>query len=59
MYIRSIVVVSPMDYGSVDVILMFAECQRRSCVNVTIEDDEVLETTEFFSITLERTPAWT
>ena len=39
-----------------DVILSFAECQRKSCVNVTIEDDEVLETTEFFSITLERPP---
>ena len=24
-------------------------------MNVTIEDDEVLETTEFFSITMERT----
>ena len=36
---------------------MFAACQRRSCVNVTIVDDEVLEmVVESFNVTLERTP---
>ena len=44
-----------MDYGSVDTTLTFAPCQRRSCVNVSIMDDDVLEFTESFSITLERT----
>ena len=44
-----------MDYGSVNVTLTFAECQNRSCVDVLIEDDDVLELTESFSVTLERT----
>ena len=44
-----------MDYGSVNVTLTFAECQRRSCVNVSIVDDDAIELTESFSITLERT----
>ena len=37
---------------------MFAACQRRSCFNVTIVDDEVLEReVESFTVTLERTPS--
>ena len=36
---------------------MFAACQRSSCVNVTIVDDEVLEmVVESFNVTLQRTP---
>ena len=35
--------------------LTFDPCQRRSCVDVLIEDDDVCEPTESFSITLERT----
>ena len=38
-------------------ILMFEACQRRSCVTVTIVDDEVLENVESFNVTLERTPS--
>ena len=48
--------VDPMDYISVSTILMFEACQRRSCVTVTIVDDEVLENVESFNVTLERTP---
>ena len=44
-----------MDYDGISVILLFAACQRRSCVNVTIIDDEMLENTESFNFTLERT----
>ena len=46
-----------MDYIGLSTILMFEACQRRRCVNVTIVDDEVLETViESFTVTLERTP---
>ena len=48
--------VTPMDYLGVSTILMFEECDRRRCVNVTIVDDKVLEMTESFTVTLERTP---
>ena len=47
--------VSPMDYTAVSLtILMFGACERRRCVNVTIENDVVLEDTESFDVTLER-----
>ena len=35
---------------------MFGACDRRHCVNVSIVDDDVLEMTESFTVTLERTP---
>ena len=44
-----------MDYVDFHTTLTFAPCQMRSCVNVSIVDDDVLELTESFSITLERT----
>ena len=37
-------------------ILMFEACERQRCVNVTIVDDDILEMTESFHVTLERTP---
>ena len=43
-----------MDYLDLSTILMFGACQRRSCV--TIVDDDILEMTESFDVTLERTP---
>ena len=52
----SLSIESPMDYVDFHTTLTFAPCQRRSCVNVSIVDDDVLELTESFSITLERTP---
>ena len=45
-----------MDYLDLSTILMFGACQRRSCVTVTIVDDDILEMTESFDVTLERTP---
>ena len=46
---------SPMDYGAaVDTIVQFNECERRSCINITIVDDEVPENTEYFNLNLER-----
>ena len=33
---------------------MFDACERRSCVNVSIVDDLVLENTESFFVSLER-----
>ena len=46
---------SPMDYGAaVDTIVQFNECERRSCINIPIVDDEVLENSEFFHLILER-----
>ena len=45
-----------MDYGSLNVTLMFAACETRRCMNVTIVDDGVQEPEENFFYTLERTP---
>ena len=48
--------VAPMDYGALSTILMFAGCQNRNCVNISIEDDAVVENAELFNVTLKRTP---
>ena len=46
---------SPMDYGTaVKTVVQFDECERRSCINIPIVDDEVPENTEYFNLTLER-----
>ena len=46
---------SPMDYGAaVKTVVQFDECERRSCINIPIMDDELLENTEYFNLTLER-----
>ena len=45
-----------MDYSDVDTILNFDACKRKSCVNVSIVEDVVLEKIELFNVTLERTP---
>ena len=37
-------------------VLLFAACQMRSCENVAIVDDEVVENEESFFVTLEDTP---
>ena len=38
-----------------DTLLSFAACQIRSCVNVSIINDIVLENVESFDVTLDRT----
>ena len=43
-----------MDYGSVNTTLLFAACEIRSCVNVSITNDDILETTESFFVNLNR-----
>ena len=48
--------VATMDYGSVSMIVWFATCHRRECVNITIENDGVAEPLESFFVTLKRTP---
>ena len=47
--------VEGMDYGAVDVDLMFEKCIRRKCVNVTIVDNQMNETNETFTFHLNRT----
>ena len=44
-----------MDYGEVEMILMFRSCETRVCTNVVILDDNVEELTERFSVKLSRT----
>ena len=39
-----------------DTTLQFAACVMKSCVSVSIVDDEMLENDESFDITLKRTP---
>ena len=46
-----------MDYDGIFTTLMFAACETRQCVNVTIKDDGIPEQMESFSVTLERTSA--
>ena len=45
-----------MDYGPLDVVLIFEACETRKCVNVSILDDFVEEPEEFFTYHLMRTP---
>ena len=35
--------------------MFFEECETRSCIEITIIDDLILEMDEYFSISLERT----
>ena len=44
-----------MDYEALDVDLMFEECMRRKCVNVTIVDNQIKEPNETFTFHLNRT----
>ena len=44
-----------MDYGALDLILTFDECEKRRCVNVSITQDLVDEPDEFFTFHLDRT----
>lgn len=48
-------IVPSMDYGALSIILMFDECDTQLCVNISIVDDLVLETTETVYVTLNRT----
>ena len=41
--------VQTMDYGPLDVVLIFEACETRKCVNVSILDDFVEEPEEFFN----------
>lgn len=45
-----------MDYEETETLFMFGVCERRKCVNITIENDQVEEETEFFDGILLRTP---
>ena len=47
--------VTLMDYGEVlDAPVVFPHCERRSCVDIPIVDDAVLENSELFNVSLER-----
>ena len=50
------ITVAPSDYGSLNMVLMFGECERRKCVNVTIVDDIQVEPDEYLTYHLDRTP---
>ena len=44
-----------MDYGEVlDAPLVFPSCERRSCLDIPIVDDDVPENSELFNVSLER-----
>ena len=38
------------------IILGFAQCEKKSCVSVSIVDDVIVEDVETYGITLEKTP---
>ena len=44
-----------MDYGAVSIVMMFDSCQVRSCVDISIVNDTILEDEEAFDVTLLRT----
>ena len=46
---------SPQDFTSSTTLLSFDECDRRMCVSITIVDNSMVEMTESFDVTLERT----
>ena len=46
---------SPVDYDPVSTILAFGACDTRQCYQIHIVDDMMVELTESFFITLERT----
>ena len=50
------ILVSPMDYVSVSTTLEFGSCDTRQCTEIPIVDDMIVELTELFFVTLERTP---
>ena len=43
------------DFVPVFTSLIFERCGNRSCTNITIQSDEIMEETETFTITLDRT----
>ena len=47
--------VETMDYEALDMTLMFDECERRICMNISITQDLVDEPDEFFTFHLNRT----
>ena len=48
--------VSPDDYCAVDTVVRFGANTREQCVDISIRDDDVVEQTESFIVTLERPP---
>ena len=45
-----------MDYVGVSNTLTFDACDTRQCTEISIENDMIVEITESFFVTLERTP---
>ena len=52
----SAIVVSTMDYYSASTILTFGACDTQQCTEIPLVDDVIVELTESFFVTLERTP---
>ena len=53
-----LLLVFPVDYNSVSTIMPFGGCDSRQCTEIHIVlDDMVVEMTESFFVTIERTPA--
>ena len=50
------IIVSPMDYEGLSVLLEFAACETRQCVNVNIVDDFKIEQNENLFYAIERAP---
>ena len=49
--------VSPADYIPLSELLSIPDCEHKVCVNVTVNDDNIMEDTEAFLILLERSPS--
>ena len=49
--------VSPADYIPLSELLSIPDCEHKVCVNVTVNDDNIMEGTEAFLILLERSPS--
>ena len=47
--------VPPMDYEQLTQLLMFSSCDIRNCIYVKIENDDIVEGSESFSVNLMRT----
>ena len=50
------ILITGVNASEYEVVVQFAPCDKRICVEVPIVDDETVEKLESFNITLERTP---
>ena len=54
-FIVTILAETQRDYGELSLPLIFSPCDIKQCITVKIENDDITEESEFFTVNLERT----